>query len=116
MVWVGGAKASISLALQLSEWKGGIGGGQGRECSWALTPPTSPMLFTLSLLAAVCLACDCWYRCTAQVLLLDEITVDMDVVGRLDLLHFFKQECEERGATIVYVSVEEYEEEVEGGP
>lgn len=40
----------------------------------------------------------------SQVLLLDEITVDMDVVGRLDLLHFFKQECEERGATIVYVS------------
>ena len=29
-----------------------------------------------------------------QVLLLDEITVDLDVVGRLDLLHFFKQECE----------------------
>lgn len=28
----------------------------------------------------------------------------MDVVGRLDLLHFFRQECEERGATIVYVS------------
>lgn len=26
-----------------------------------------------------------------QVLLLDEITVDMDVLGRLDLLHFFKQ-------------------------
>lgn len=40
----------------------------------------------------------------SQVLLLDEITVDMDVVGRLDLLHFFKQECEERGATIIYVS------------
>lgn len=39
-----------------------------------------------------------------QVLLLDEITVDMDVVGRLDLLAFFKQECQERGATIVYVS------------
>lgn len=38
------------------------------------------------------------------MLLLDEITVDMDVVGRLDLLHFFRQECEERGATIVYVS------------
>ena len=39
----------------------------------------------------------------SQVLLLDEITVDMDVVGRLDLLHFFRQECEERGATIIYV-------------
>lgn len=39
-----------------------------------------------------------------QVLLLDEITVDMDVVGRLDLLAFFKRECEERGATIVYAT------------
>ena len=39
-----------------------------------------------------------------QVLLLDEITVDMDVVGRLDLLQFFTQECQERGAPIIYVS------------
>lgn len=39
-----------------------------------------------------------------QVLLLDEITVDMDVVGRLDLLKFFKEECEERGATIIYAT------------
>lgn len=39
-----------------------------------------------------------------QVLLLDEITVDMDVVGRLDLLAFFKQECAERGATIIYAT------------
>lgn len=39
-----------------------------------------------------------------QVLLLDEITVDMDVLGRLDLLRFFKQECEERGASIVYAT------------
>uniref|UniRef100_A0A1D1ZRQ9 ABC transporter domain-containing protein n=1 Tax=Auxenochlorella protothecoides TaxID=3075 RepID=A0A1D1ZRQ9_AUXPR len=39
-----------------------------------------------------------------KVLLLDEITVDMDVLGRLDLLHFFKQECEERGASIVYAT------------
>jgi CCR4-NOT complex subunit CAF16 len=37
-----------------------------------------------------------------EVLLLDEITVDMDVVGRLDLLAFFVEECETRGATIVY--------------
>lgn len=37
------------------------------------------------------------------MLLLDEITVDMDVVGRLDLLQFFKEECGERGATIIYV-------------
>lgn len=39
-----------------------------------------------------------------KVLLLDEITVDMDVVGRLDLLKFFEQECEERGATIIYAT------------
>jgi len=39
-----------------------------------------------------------------QVLLLDEITVDMDVLGRLDLLEFFRQECEERGATIIYAT------------
>ena len=39
-----------------------------------------------------------------QVLLLDEITVDMDVVGRLDLLEFFKEECAVRGATIIYAT------------
>ena len=39
-----------------------------------------------------------------QVLLLDEVTVDMDIVGRLDLLNFFKEECTERGATIVYAT------------
>ena len=39
-----------------------------------------------------------------QVLLLDEITVDMDVVGRLDLLKFFVEECETRGATIIYAT------------
>lgn len=39
-----------------------------------------------------------------KVLLLDEITVDMDVVGRLDLLEFFEEECAERGATIIYAT------------
>lgn len=39
-----------------------------------------------------------------KVLLLDEITVDMDVVGRLDLLKFFVEECETRGATIIYAT------------
>jgi energy-coupling factor transporter ATP-binding protein EcfA2 len=38
------------------------------------------------------------------VLLLDEITVDMDVVGRLDLLKFFVEECQTRGATIIYAT------------
>ncbi|BFG42937.1 hypothetical protein CerSpe_292110 [Prunus speciosa] len=39
-----------------------------------------------------------------KVLLLDEVTVDLDVVARLDLLDFFKEECEQRGATIVYAT------------
>ena len=30
-----------------------------------------------------------------QVLLLDEVTVDLDVVTRMDLLDFFKEECEQ---------------------
>jgi len=39
-----------------------------------------------------------------KVLLLDEITVDLDVVTRMDLLGFFKEECEQREATIVYAT------------
>jgi CCR4-NOT complex subunit CAF16 len=35
---------------------------------------------------------------------MDEITVDMDVLGRMDLLDFFRRECEERGATIIYAT------------
>jgi hypothetical protein len=38
-----------------------------------------------------------------QVLLLDEITVDLDVLGRADLMEFLKDECEARGATVIYV-------------
>ena len=38
-----------------------------------------------------------------QVLLLDEITVDLDVLARADLLDFLREECEERQATVVYV-------------
>jgi hypothetical protein len=30
------------------------------------------------------------------MLLLDEITVDMDVLGRMELLNFFTRECEVR--------------------
>lgn len=41
----------------------------------------------------------------AQVLLLDEITVDLDVLGRADLLQYLIEETEERGATIIYVSL-----------
>jgi CCR4-NOT complex subunit CAF16 len=39
-----------------------------------------------------------------KVLLLDEITVDLDVLARADLLKFLKKECEERGATIIYAT------------
>jgi hypothetical protein len=38
-----------------------------------------------------------------DVLLLDEITVDLDVLGRADLMQFLKEECDQRGATIIYV-------------
>ncbi|KAJ1383519.1 P-loop containing nucleoside triphosphate hydrolase [Sesbania bispinosa] len=39
-----------------------------------------------------------------KVLLLDEITVDLDVLARADLLRFLRKECEERGATIIYAT------------
>ncbi|KAJ9681700.1 hypothetical protein PVL29_017876 [Vitis rotundifolia] len=39
-----------------------------------------------------------------KVLLLDEITVDLDVLARADLLKFLRKECEERGATIIYAT------------
>ncbi|KAI0510228.1 hypothetical protein KFK09_010829 [Dendrobium nobile] len=39
-----------------------------------------------------------------RVLLLDEVMVDLDVVTRMNLLDFFKEECEQRGATIVYAT------------
>ncbi|KAF3436133.1 hypothetical protein FNV43_RR23225 [Rhamnella rubrinervis] len=39
-----------------------------------------------------------------KVLLLDEVTVDLDVVARMDLLEFFKEECDQRGATIIYAT------------
>lgn len=39
-----------------------------------------------------------------QVLLLDEITVDLDVLGRAELMNFLKEECAQRGATIIYAT------------
>lgn len=39
-----------------------------------------------------------------DVLLLDEITVDLDVLGRADLMEFLKEECEQREATIIYAT------------
>jgi len=37
-----------------------------------------------------------------DVLLLDEVTVDLDVLGRAALMRFLRSECEERGATVIY--------------
>jgi len=39
-----------------------------------------------------------------KVLLLDEVTVDLDVVGRADFLQYLKNESETRGATIMYAT------------
>lgn len=39
-----------------------------------------------------------------KVLLLDEVTVSLDVVVRLDLLNWLKNESETRGATIIYAT------------
>merc|ERR1711966_434819 len=39
-----------------------------------------------------------------EVLLLDEVTVDLDVVSRSDLLAYLKEETESRGATILYAT------------
>ena len=39
-----------------------------------------------------------------EVLLLDEVTVDLDVLVRQDLLRFLEKETMERGATIVYAT------------
>jgi len=39
-----------------------------------------------------------------QVLLLDEVTADLDVLARADLLRFLTSESETRGTTIVYAS------------
>lgn len=40
-----------------------------------------------------------------QMLLLDEVTVDLDVLVRSRLLNFLAEECEQRGATILYATV-----------
>jgi len=39
-----------------------------------------------------------------KVLLLDEITVDLDVLGRAELMSFLRDECVERQVTIVYAT------------
>jgi CCR4-NOT complex subunit CAF16 len=40
----------------------------------------------------------------AEVLLLDEVTTDLDVIARADLLSFLREESELRGATILYAT------------
>jgi CCR4-NOT complex subunit CAF16 len=39
-----------------------------------------------------------------SLLLLDEVTVDLDVLGRADLMAYLRAECAERGATVVYAT------------
>lgn len=39
-----------------------------------------------------------------ETLLLDEFTVNLDIVARTDFLQFLKQETEERNATVVYAT------------
>lgn len=39
-----------------------------------------------------------------KVLLLDEITVDLDVLGRANLMRFLQEEAEQRAATVIYVT------------
>ena len=39
-----------------------------------------------------------------QVLLCDEVTVDLDVCARVDLLAFLRRETEQRGATVVFAT------------
>ena len=39
-----------------------------------------------------------------RVLLLDEVTTDLDVVGRADLLAFLREESEQRGACVLYAT------------
>jgi CCR4-NOT complex subunit CAF16 len=39
-----------------------------------------------------------------EVLLLDEITTDLDLVARFDLLQFLREESEQRGTTILYAT------------
>mmetsp|Transcript_15961 Transcript_15961/g.28401 ORF Transcript_15961/g.28401 Transcript_15961/m.28401 type:complete len:305 (-) Transcript_15961:140-1054(-) len=39
-----------------------------------------------------------------KVLLLDEMTVDLDVLARRSFLDFLRKECEERGATVIYAT------------
>ncbi|XP_022880548.1 ABC transporter I family member 21-like [Olea europaea var. sylvestris] len=38
-----------------------------------------------------------------KVLLLDEVTVDLDVVARMDLLEFFREECEKVMSTDLFM-------------
>jgi CCR4-NOT complex subunit CAF16 len=41
---------------------------------------------------------------SVQVILLDEVTAELDVLARADLLRFLRRESEQRGVTIVYAS------------
>lgn len=38
----------------------------------------------------------------SELLLMDEVTTDLDVVSRQALLQFLREECDQRGATVIY--------------
>jgi CCR4-NOT complex subunit CAF16 len=38
----------------------------------------------------------------SQMLLMDEVTTDLDVISRQALLQFLREECDQRGATVIY--------------
>ena len=40
----------------------------------------------------------------SELLLLDEVTTDLDVVSRANLLNFLKEESEQRGVTLIYAT------------
>jgi len=40
----------------------------------------------------------------SELLLLDEVTTDLDVVARQNLLNFLKEESEQRGVTLIYAT------------
>lgn len=67
-------------------------------CIWVLTM----MNIQWSLIAVSLITNFTLFMVHSQVLLLDEVTVDLDVVARLDLLDFFKEECDQVFTCYIY--------------
>eukprot|EP01128_Nolandella_sp_AFSM9_P005439 TRINITY_DN261_c0_g1_i1.p2 TRINITY_DN261_c0_g1~~TRINITY_DN261_c0_g1_i1.p2 ORF type:complete len:269 (+),score=30.49 TRINITY_DN261_c0_g1_i1:1569-2375(+) len=68
----------------------------GVNPSWRTHTLSDGELRRVQILLALIVPCD--------VLLLDEITVDLDVLTRMELLQFLKEETETRGLTVVYAT------------